>query len=643
MNFRKDINGLRAFAVIAVVIFHFSPALLPGGFAGVDVFFVISGFLMTKIIFSGIEKDNFKYITFLISRVNRILPALIAICALLLIFGWFFLPPSLYKELGVHVAGSVSFTSNILYWLQMGYFSPSANEKWLLHTWSLSAEWQFYLIYPLLILFLKTKVTFENLKFLVLILAVISFIFGLYLTSVFPNASYYLLPSRAWEMMAGGLVFLFPMDLKSNIRKILYTSGLVFIVATCFLVSEDVLWPGWHTLIPVIGTCAILLSKTNESFLLNNVFIQKIGSWSYSIYLCHWPVVVLFNYLNWVTYSSVLLGITLSILFGALSYQLIEKNSLFKKRNTNWFDLFKNPAIYSSLFITLLGIFIYLNNGVDTRKFLYNSDILKEIKMPNRGNGYCFYDFNGSNVFEAYKSKEVNCLLGGTEAPNTLLFGDSFAGHYEPFLDELFKAQGHSFDSVTTNWCHPSLTKNFMGPKNHPSFAQCIKNRKYVSDNLDNYNTIIISGMWLNINSKGYFNEVLAFIEFAANKGLNVVILPSPKLYNTNVARRFETSLFSSLFDFNIDSYNSSDDLKVIGLHTELKALSKSHLNILFVSRSDLFNQNGVFKVGKTLVPYGLDSAHISTVGSVNLLPTFRSSVTYKELLKIISSNHETK
>lgn len=640
MNFRKDINGLRAFAVIAVVIFHFSPALLPGGFAGVDVFFVISGFLMTKIIFLGLENNKFKFISFLTSRVNRILPALTVVCALLLIFGWFYLPPSLYKELGIHVAGSASFSSNILYWLQMGYFSPSANEKWLLHTWSLSAEWQFYLIYPLLLLFLSTKVTFKNLKFVVLILALISFVFSLYLTSTYPNASYYLLPSRAWEMLAGGLVFLFPMDLKSSTRKGLYTCGLISIIVTCVLVGEDFLWPGWYTLIPVIGTCIILYSENNDSIVLNNLFTQKIGSWSYSIYLWHWPVVVFFNYLNWITYSDVFLGIALSILFGAISFQVIEKSSLFNNQSSNWLSLLKNPAIYGSLFITLFGGFIFLSNGVDSRKFLSNSDILKEIKMPNRSNGYCFYDFNGSHLFKNYKSKSVNCLLGGTKAPKTLLFGDSFAGHYEPFLDELFKEQGSSFDSVTTNWCHPSLSANFMGPSNHPSLAQCIKNRKYVSENLDSYNTMIISGMWLNIYNKEYFEEVLSFIEFAANKGLNIVILPSPKLYNTNVARRFEASLFSNLFDFNIDSYGSSDDLEVIKLHAALEELSKSYLNILFVSRSDLFNQSGVFNTDKGTVPYSLDSAHISTVGSKNILSTFRSSDTYRKLLRIISSHH---
>lgn len=145
MEFRKDINGLRAFAVIAVVLFHFNSAWSPGGFAGVDVFFVISGFLMTSIIFRGIEQNSFSVIKFYIARANRIIPALALLCFVLLVGGWFYLTPVEYKALGKHAASSVSFVSNFIYLTEAGYFAASSHEKWLLHTWSLSVEWQFYI------------------------------------------------------------------------------------------------------------------------------------------------------------------------------------------------------------------------------------------------------------------------------------------------------------------------------------------------------------------------------------------------------------------------------------------------------------------------------------------------------------------
>ena len=153
MQFREDINGLRAIAVIAVVLFHFNSSWMPGGFAGVDVFFVISGFLMTGIIFKGLEQQKFSILRFYVARANRIIPALAILCIILLILGWFYLTPQDYKALGKHAASSVTFVSNVTYWLESGYFDALASEKWLLHTWSLSVEWQFYLIYPLVLVF----------------------------------------------------------------------------------------------------------------------------------------------------------------------------------------------------------------------------------------------------------------------------------------------------------------------------------------------------------------------------------------------------------------------------------------------------------------------------------------------------------
>jgi peptidoglycan/LPS O-acetylase OafA/YrhL len=152
LTFRYDINGLRA---IAVVLFHFDENLLSGGFAGVDVFFVLSGYLMTSIIINGFEKNNFNVLHFYAARAKRILPALLILCFTILLFGWFLLTPLDYAVLAKNSAASVSFTSNIVYWLEAGYFDGSSKEKWLLHTWSLSAEWQFYLLYPLFLLVLK--------------------------------------------------------------------------------------------------------------------------------------------------------------------------------------------------------------------------------------------------------------------------------------------------------------------------------------------------------------------------------------------------------------------------------------------------------------------------------------------------------
>ena len=162
MKFRKDINALRAIAVSSVVLFHFNNKWVPSGFIGVDVFFVISGFLMTGIIFSGMERNEFSTIKFIKSRIDRIFPPLLILCVFVLTIGVFLLPPYELKKIAKHLLGSISFLSNFVYLSESGYFDTNSQTKWLLHTWSLSIEWQFYLIYPILLSILKPRIQLRS-------------------------------------------------------------------------------------------------------------------------------------------------------------------------------------------------------------------------------------------------------------------------------------------------------------------------------------------------------------------------------------------------------------------------------------------------------------------------------------------------
>ena len=164
MPFRQDINGLRALAVSVVVLFHYFPSLLPGGFVGVDIFFVISGYLMTSIIFRGLEEKTFTLTNFYMARFRRIVPALLAMVLLMGVVAYIIAPPKELLIYAKHSVGSVSFLSNIIYWTESGYFDLAAKSKWLLHTWSLSVEWQFYLLYPLVVTFVYRKFGFQTAK-----------------------------------------------------------------------------------------------------------------------------------------------------------------------------------------------------------------------------------------------------------------------------------------------------------------------------------------------------------------------------------------------------------------------------------------------------------------------------------------------
>ena len=425
MNFRKDINGLRAIAVIGVVLYHFNPNWMPGGFAGVDVFFVISGFLMTKIIFSGVENNTFSLLKFYVSRANRIIPALAVLCLVLMIAGWIYSPPIEYRALGKHVASSLLFLSNIIYWSEAGYFAVESHGKWLLHTWSLSVEWQFYIIYPIIIFVMRKYISIKTMKLLIVACTILSFLFCVISSYKWPDLAYYILPTRAWEMMVGGIAYLFPFNLMKKNRKIMEIFGVLLILISYVFFSKNTMWPGYLALIPVLGTFFIIQANRNKSIITGNDTFQKLGFWSYSIYLWHWPIVVVFyNYslpFNWI-YA----GIVLSVVLGFLSFNYIEKI----KFNNNFnilLDYLKCKPIYMVLLLSSFGSFIFLTNGFE---YHYPKNVIIANSAANDKpafNKFCFSTNSGAQSYCVYHSvNEVDRIV---RAPvKAIVLGDSHGG-----------------------------------------------------------------------------------------------------------------------------------------------------------------------------------------------------------------------
>ena len=329
-DFRLDINGLRAWAVMSVVLYHFGVLGADGGFAGVDVFFVISGYLMCGIIVGGQECGKFSVWRFYLARARRIFPALIVLCLIVLIFGWFFLMPEEYKQLGKHARESLTFSSNLRYFDESGYFDAASREKWLLHTWSLSVEWQFYLLLPL-ILMLQSKFFpgRRNTFALLGLLFTISLSLCLWRTSVNPSEAFYLIQNRAWEMLAGALVFMCGAQTWSGcVRRTIELLGLALILATVVLLDKHSIWPGWYAILPVSGAALVLLSARNRSLWTANTVAQWLGTRSYSIYLWHWPLVVALSYSERLQEPLwLILAILGSLFLGHLSYVLVEVRS----------------------------------------------------------------------------------------------------------------------------------------------------------------------------------------------------------------------------------------------------------------------------------------------------------------------------
>ena len=327
-EFRDDINGLRAWAVAAVLLFHFQVPGFSAGFIGVDIFFVISGFLMTGIVLRGLENGNFSLWQFYMARARRIIPALMLLIAVLLVLGWFWLPTPDYKSLGSQSAYSLSFLSNIHYWRSAGYFDSAAHEKWLLHTWSLGIEMQFYILYPVFALVVwKIRAGITAFAWSLVALFVVSLALSIIASSWKPVAAFYLLPTRGWELAAGGLVFLLSRNQGhwKQYGSLLNGVGLLLWGVGFSVIDSSFPWPSGWALLPVIGTGLIILASQNDARLMVNPLAGWLGNISYSMYLWHWPLVVALYFLGveeqWLW---VVAGLLLSLLLGYISFKFIE-------------------------------------------------------------------------------------------------------------------------------------------------------------------------------------------------------------------------------------------------------------------------------------------------------------------------------
>ncbi|QYF94279.1 acyltransferase [Massilia sp. PAMC28688] len=329
-QFRVDINGLRAWAVAAVILYHFGVPGFAGGFVGVDLFFVISGFLMTGIVLRGLERGNFSLFDFYMARARRIIPALAVLCLALVALGWFVLLPPDYRQLGAHAGYSLGFLSNFAYFLEAGYFDTASQEKWLLHTWSLSVEWQFYMLLPV-VMWAAWRIKPGRTVQLWLLLAgcAVSLAASIIVTKSDPGAAFFLLHTRAWEMLAGGLVFLLGqrITLSEAARGWMERAGLLLIVLAVAVLDKHAAWPGYLALLPVLAAMLVILAN-RASFLTSNRAAQWLGDRSYSLYLWHWPICVGLVYAEMETMPMAIAGGMLAtLLLGHLSYITVERHA----------------------------------------------------------------------------------------------------------------------------------------------------------------------------------------------------------------------------------------------------------------------------------------------------------------------------
>jgi peptidoglycan/LPS O-acetylase OafA/YrhL len=436
LDYRPDIDGLRAIAVLAVIGFHAFPAWIRGGFVGVDVFFVISGYLISTILLTGMERDSFRFSQFYIRRIRRIFPALIVVLLACMVAGWLVLFSIEYMALGKHVAGSAAFVSNFVLWNEVGYFDKAAATKPLLHIWSLGIEEQFYIVWPLL-LYLVWKRKAATLALLLLLL-VFSFTFNV--LSSDPAADFYSPVMRFWELMAGAVLAYLSLHWEalarifrklprpalqiiaggaapnSITRNVAAAIGVLLIVATVITVGETRKFPGWWALLPVVGTYLMIASGPHawiNNKLLANRGLVAIGLISYPLYLWHWPLLSFIRIVNGTAPSAAAasLAILLSFALAWLTYLLVEKPLRFGKSAP-----FKAAVLFVAMAaIGSTGYFIYAESG------------------------FSFRNPGAEDLVAAAQDYEHSegLTLGSPDAPQTILVGDSTMGQYIPRVRKL--------------------------------------------------------------------------------------------------------------------------------------------------------------------------------------------------------------
>lgn len=635
-NFRTDINGLRAYAVIFVVLFHFQILGFSAGYLGVDIFFVISGYLMTKIIIERLEKNRFSFSDFYLSRITRIFPALLVLVICLTILGWFIFIPEDFQRFAKDARYSLTFLSNNLYYRQAGdYFAVDAHEKALLHTWSLAVEWQFYLLFPiLLVIYWKLTKGLKHIGIFLSILFIASLSYSIYITPKDSMYAFFKLTTRTWELIAGGLVYYYfrNTQLNTHLKKLTEAIGFMLIVASLIVLKQSTPWPGYAALLPVVGTMLILIANRQDSFLTQTPIVQSIGSASYSIYLWHWPVFFLLNYFfvphNFLNLS---LAITLSLFLGWLSYKYIESSR-------NLLQKLKPQYIYVLFFAVLIAsypIYKFISkDGVKDRASSKYLSSIEQIQMPAVANGWCFYNIKGDDNLNV-GTQGLTCSIASKQptAKKALLFGDSFAGHNNPFWDQIGKKLNLQVQVVSTNWCYPSLNDAFTGDQPSDAYEQCLINRDYLAKNMDKYDVLIFAGRWSDIVGKNQQSGFANLLDITEQHHKKVIVMSEPYAFKKNISLLFKRAMWLHR-DFNLNYYMKSDRATQQRYATEvINNMVYKHSNTLLLTRDDLFRPNQMAN-GNT--PYSLDGRHMSIIGSLESAKYFEKQPKYDVLKQFL-------
>jgi peptidoglycan/LPS O-acetylase OafA/YrhL len=476
-NYRPDIDGLRAFAVLVVIIFHLDLGYLNGGFVGVDIFFVISGFLITGLIQKEvINRGSFDFTRFYIRRIRRLFPALFVTILVSSIISIFLLSPPHLERLGGSIIHALSSLSNFYFWSEADYFDSSADAKPLLHIWSLSVEEQFYLLWPFLFVFLIKKKSQFTVVLTLSAMAVISLLlnyffqdgyvyfindFSEYAATLIADGKstiFYLLPFRLYEFALGSaLVFTTGCSVRSRLgNEAIMLIGIILVAYSCVSFSEETIFPGYMALIPCVGAACIIFSgnkPTSVGKIFNNNVAVGLGLISYSLYLVHWPIIVFWKYFTFEAISvfeaTVITLVSLSL--ACLMYKYVEQPYRVKQA-TSISNNFSATSAVMALFVCSLLVVMAANIWVSKGWYwrtVDRSTLIADLSPP---------EVVETNIQALIKNKWTEAFIFGSVDTNTkkvLVLGDSHAGHLKGLSQYLSKKYNLSFTFFIFQGCPP--------------------------------------------------------------------------------------------------------------------------------------------------------------------------------------------
>ena len=639
LQYRADIDGLRAIAVLAVIFFHANIPGFTGGYVGVDIFFVISGFLITSIILKEIQKNRFFLSRFYERRIRRIFPAIVPMIIFTLAFGAFLLDANAYKDLGQSITATSLFMSNILFFHRSGYFDISSLQKPLLHTWSLAVEEQFYIFFPALLIainkFLKKK------YFLCLsIIFLCSLITSIWGVHEYQQATFYLLPTRAWELLSGALLSLDEIPYLKNdyLKNFISISGLCLIFYSIFNYTESTLFPGFNAIIPVFGTSLIIYSGIGGSSIINKILSFKpfvsIGLISYSLYLWHWPIIAFAKYillrnLNLFEAAEI---ISVTFIISSLSLKFVEQP--FRGKNPLIRDKWKLFAIAGIVILVpaISGVIIHVQRGMPFRNHLADENALNVNDDPQ----WIDFEKNANRLDDG----ATPLIIGKKNTtPTFLLWGDSHANALLTALAEKSNSLGKSGYIMIRPSCLP-----LIGMEQVPSNNEAANNQSVIDfiKKHPEIHTVIIAGYWSQQRSliditcefpgkKSYDFLLKLGLLRSVNSLLNlekkvVIVSDIPVLKGDPYRIYWLASRFGKIPDFHKVSISKNEYLRtnkdIIPFFNKLA--KKKNVTIIH-PETILFDKSGTGIVMRNNKVLYVDADHLSSIGSRFIEPIFNN------------------